>query len=153
MTATDQPRLEDIRGRLSSKEVRQVILALDYPPEIQQAKADDIIGSYHDNPDWALAGAWLSATLVGMIGLQFAGAGKAEIRHIAVLADHRHAGIGTHLVTHAFTKFRLCELSAETDANGVGFYRKRGFATRSLGEKYPGTERFWCTIQRDLVIG
>ncbi len=146
MASTIQPRLEDIRTRLGSKTVRQVILALDYPHEIREAKADEIIESYRDNPDWALAGAWLETELVGMIGLQFTDAGRAEVRHIAVLADHRHKGIGTDLITHALTKFELHELSAETDVHGVGFYRQRGFAVRSLGEKYPGTERFFCTL-------
>lgn len=35
-------------------------------------------------------------------------------------------------------------LVAETDADAVGFYRHSGFEVMSLGEKYPGTERFSC---------
>lgn len=35
-------------------------------------------------------------------------------------------------------------VSAETDADAVEFYRKYGFKIKSLGEKYPGVERFLC---------
>lgn len=41
-------------------------------------------------------------------------------------------------------RFHPSVLSAETDAEAVGFYRSCGFTVRSLGEKYPGTERFLC---------
>ncbi|MBT6145018.1 MAG: GNAT family N-acetyltransferase [Gemmatimonadetes bacterium] len=143
----DQLVLKDARDFLDSEELRQVVLALDYPPEIRQSKADEIIESYRHNSDWALMGAWLGSTMVGAIGLQFVDSRAAEIRHIAVLTDHRHTGIGTRLIDHAFSAHNLGELRAETDKHGVGFYRKRAFMVRSLGEKYPGTERFWCTRQ------
>lgn len=35
-------------------------------------------------------------------------------------------------------------LMAETDADVVGFYAACGFSTHSLGEVYPGVERFRC---------
>lgn len=35
-------------------------------------------------------------------------------------------------------------MTAETDAEAAGFYRACGFQVRSLGEKYPGVERFAC---------
>ncbi|BBY66737.1 hypothetical protein MHEL_49800 [Mycolicibacterium helvum] len=33
-------------------------------------------------------------------------------------------------------------LIAETDVEGVGFYRAIGFTVTALGEKYPGAQRF-----------
>ena len=38
----------------------------------------------------------------------------------------------------------LIRLIAETDQEAVGFYRKCGFKVESLGELYPGVERFRC---------
>ncbi len=38
----------------------------------------------------------------------------------------------------------LLHLQAETDRDAVGFYGKAGFTVTSLGEKYPGVERFAC---------
>ncbi|WP_157685573.1 hypothetical protein [Paenibacillus donghaensis] len=37
-------------------------------------------------------------------------------------------------------------LTAETDQEAVGYYRKNGFLVMCLGEKYPGTERFECVL-------
>ena len=70
------------------------------------------------------------------------------MQHIAVLAASRRRGIGSALVSHVFDRFNLDELVAETDADAVGFYERRGFAVHSLGEKYPGVERFRCTFHR-----
>ncbi|MNU09693.1 hypothetical protein D3C72_2564150 [compost metagenome] len=44
----------------------------------------------------------------------------------------RTAGIGT--------------ITAETDHEAAGFYRSAGFTVTSLGEKYPGVERFACVL-------
>ena len=38
-------------------------------------------------------------------------------------------------------------MEAETDIEAVDFYKKIGFQTVSLGEKYPGVERFKCTLE------
>jgi hypothetical protein len=38
-------------------------------------------------------------------------------------------------------------LEAETDSDAVGFYRSCGFTVLSLGEVYPGVERFRCTLE------
>ena len=35
-------------------------------------------------------------------------------------------------------------IEAETDADAVGFYEQVGFTVTSLGESYPGVERFRC---------
>jgi hypothetical protein len=35
-------------------------------------------------------------------------------------------------------------LEAETDADAAAFYSKLGFTVTSLGETYPGIERFRC---------
>lgn len=36
---------------------------------------------------------------------------------------------------------------AETDEEAVNFYRSIGFEVYSLGEKYPGVERFRCIYE------
>jgi len=42
----------------------------------------------------------------------------------------------------------LTYLEAETDAEAVKFYKKMGFQIQSLGEKYPGIERFHCYLEK-----
>ena len=66
-----------------------------------------------------------------------------------MLHAFRGTGIGSSLISFAWNEHRLGELTAETDADAVDFYERCGFSVRSLGEKYPGTERFWCTLSRD----
>ena len=42
---------------------------------------------------------------------------------------------------HAFSS-----IYAETDQDAVNFYKNIGFHITSLGEKYPGVERFACLL-------
>jgi hypothetical protein len=44
----------------------------------------------------------------------------------------------------------LDEIEAETDKDTVDFYRLCGFTITSLGEPYPGTERFLCVKKAKL---
>lgn len=41
-------------------------------------------------------------------------------------------------------KYSFSPMYAETDHEALRFYEKCGFAVKSLGEKYPGVERFYC---------
>lgn len=66
---------------------------------------------------------------------------------IAVAEDHRRRGIGRQLVTDAMERLGSQSLNAETDRDAVDFYRHLGFAVSSLGEKYPGVERFACHLE------
>ena len=51
---------------------------------------------------------------------------------------------------HPFSTFELNELNAETHRDAVDFYKRLGFDIESLGEKYPGVERFWCTLRQSI---
>ena len=57
----------------------------------------------------------------------------------------RGRGIGRRLLTEVLAAVGATELVAQTDTDAVGFYRACGFAVSSLGEMYPGVERFECT--------
>ena len=39
-----------------------------------------------------------------------------------------------------------------TDDEAVEFYKKIGFQVKSLGEKYPGVERFCCYLKCSIKI-
>jgi len=100
----------------------------------------------YDSPSSQLIGAWKNGTLVGIVGL-LPRADHTQIRHIAVRNGYRREGIGKRLIQHACSLCEGSQLTAETDKDAVGFYRKCGFSVESLGEKYPGTERFKCTLK------
>ncbi|TGB04631.1 GNAT family N-acetyltransferase [Halobacillus salinus] len=80
---------------------------------------------------------------VGCVGLKQY---KEEIvlNHIAVDANFRSIGIGKSMVEWIGENFKASILIAETDREAVGFYKQLGFEITSLGEKYPGVERFRC---------
>ncbi|MGG4554653.1 hypothetical protein ABEX11_20625 [Paenibacillus humicus] len=41
---------------------------------------------------------------------------------------------------------QIRRVEAETDKDAVDFYRRLGFNITSLGQKYPGVERFQCSL-------
>lgn len=116
-------------------------------PQIE-AKVDAIVARYGCDPSWTLLGYESGAVPIGCIGLFLAGAGEAVIGHIAVAPAYRLRGIGRSLVDDALRRFELSALTAKTDATAVGFHRSCGFEIRSLGELYPGVERFRCELRR-----
>jgi len=68
------------------------------------------------------------------------------IRHIAVEPSVRKQGIGQHMVVWLLRERQFSHLLAETDHEAVGFYERCGFRVTSVGEVYPGTERFVCEL-------
>lgn len=82
---------------------------------------------------------------LGIIGFKKEGA-SAEILHVAVDEHKRNCGIGQAMIDELLQLENLTELIAETDPDAVGFYRRYGFEIQSLGEKYPGVERFHCRL-------
>ncbi|WP_281863298.1 GNAT family N-acetyltransferase [Planomicrobium okeanokoites] len=78
------------------------------------------------------------------IGIELKGATHCEIRHIAVAETSRNTGTGSRMIEDVIKRHEVQEIFAETDVDAVGFYGKIGFNIKSLGEKYPGRERFYC---------
>ncbi len=77
--------------------------------------------------------------IIGVVGFDKSG----TILHIAVDPKYRCKGIAKQMIETISQKFS--NLSAETDKEGVEFYKACGFTIESLGELYPRTERFKCT--------
>ncbi len=140
--------LVDIRNRLSSTEVRDLVEQLEYPLEMRDTKTAQILREYHEHPDQPMLGVEAKGELIGFIGLRLEPEHRAVIRHIAVRRDHRRQGIGKQIITQVCDTYRLGVVFAETDHDAVDFYRKVGFVVESLGEKYPGIERFSCKLER-----
>ena len=85
--------------------------------------------------------------VVACLGLEIAAPHRAVIRCIAVASAFRHQQVGRRLLNTSGQRFSLQLIEAETDAEVVGFYRHCGFLITSLGEVYPGVERFHCVLQ------
>ncbi|MDA2278696.1 GNAT family N-acetyltransferase [Bacillus cereus] len=78
------------------------------------------------------------------LGIEIIGETKARICHIAVAPDYRQKGIALQMIK----EYQLTYIEAETDDGAVEFYKRIGFQVKSLGEKYPGIERFHCYMEK-----
>lgn len=111
---------------------------------------DNIIEEYDKymrSTNRKLYGLYLKNTCIGCIGLEFSSLYNAEIKHIAVDPGQRGNKVASKMIDFVCQQHSLRTISAETDKDAVGFYKKYGFAVTSLGEKYPGVERFQCIYQ------
>lgn len=99
---------------------------------------------YMSDPTRIMLGRLKNEELIALIGITYLANEVIEIKHIAVKSTERRKGIGKELIMELINANKLMRLEAETDKNSVLFYRRIGFHISSLGEKYPGVERFKC---------
>jgi diamine N-acetyltransferase len=124
-------------------EVADILAAcLFHPVEPDRLRA--AVALYDQDDHW-LFGASCGGQLVGVAGARVK-EGEVEIRHLAVREDRRLQNVGRRLIRHVRARFPGSPLVLETDRDGRPFYEKCGFASTSLGEKYPGIERFRCVL-------
>jgi ribosomal protein S18 acetylase RimI-like enzyme len=113
---------------------------------IREAKTTQILAEYRENPEQPILGVESEGQLLALVGFRFVPTNAAVVRHIVVRRDRRKQGLGREMIRNICRRFFLATLTAETDRDAVEFYRKVGFEIQSLGEKYPGVERFACTL-------
>nr|WP_255574572.1 GNAT family N-acetyltransferase [Halobacillus sp. Nhm2S1] len=89
---------------------------------------------------------YLADENVGCIGIELFRPRQCEIKHIAVSPKHRNNNVGTKMINFILEKYAFETVLAETDIDAVNFYKNYGFQITSLGEKYPGVERFRCIL-------
>lgn len=92
---------------------------------------------------WCRYGWMDDGRLIGCVGMEVR-LESAVIRSLSVSASHRGRGVGRSMVEAVLQRTGVSWFEAETDADAVGFYERLGFTVASLGEKYPGVERFRC---------
>ncbi|WP_283750308.1 GNAT family N-acetyltransferase [Bacillus cereus] len=85
----------------------------------------------------------------GCIGIALIDTNRARICHIAVDEKYRNHRIALQMIKEIVRKYELTYIEAETDREAVGFYKKCNFKIESLGEKYPGIERFYCYLENE----
>ena len=80
----------------------------------------------------------------------------ATILDIAVKPEHRGQGIGSKLIDFIFNNFNAQNITAETDDDAIGFYKKYGFTVADTKVEFD-TKRYVCvcksvTHHYDLLI-
>lgn len=111
--------------------------------ELNKYKADDSRKLY---------GRFMNNELIGLIGLIHLSTKEVELKHIAIRTDYRRQGIGRDMINEYIKKNEINKMIAETHKDAVNFYRNIGFEIMSLGEKYPGVERFQCTLLMNKIM-
>lgn len=117
-----------------------------YPGEEKIAREFE---AYILDPARSLLGWTENRELVGLIGFELLADNAIEIKHIAVKPGHRKQGLGKRMIMELMDENSVTRIEAETDKDAVDFYRSLGFQIRSLGEKYPGVERFECIFKKN----
>ena len=107
---------------------------------------NEMYGVYMSSINRKIYGFEVEGIIVGCIGIESRSLNECEIKHIAVFSDRRGKGIGSKMIEYVSDKYP--SIFAETDKDAVVFYQKYGFEITSLGEKYPGVERFLCVYKR-----
>ncbi|WP_342443584.1 GNAT family N-acetyltransferase [Lysinibacillus sp. FSL K6-0075] len=128
----------------SSKIQPEVKILLSYATS--EKKVEKEYSLYMAYPERVLYGYTIEQDLVGCIGIVKGEANRCEIKHIAVSPAFRGKGIGREMIRYVEEHHAFSSIYAETDQEAVLFYKNLGFHITSLGEKYPGVERFACLL-------
>jgi N-acetylglutamate synthase-like GNAT family acetyltransferase len=132
----------DLRPRLKEPAIRELMaLSIGNPaPE----RVEQICQRYQYDLNWKIMGYERNGFVVGCIGVEVSVHKQGFIRCISILPSARRQGIGREMVNYVASANGVTQLIARTDKDAVSFYRKCGFQVKSLGELYPGVERFEC---------
>lgn len=120
--------IREIRSELFSDAAYEIYSACMYLPTVQKYRAR--MEEYLSDPAHRCFGAFCENRLAGILIVR-----EGEILGIAVHPDFRKQGIGRKMIFHALQHFS--HLTAETDDDSVGFYRRCGFDCASFKRVYP----------------
>ncbi|MGM7681328.1 GNAT family N-acetyltransferase [Cytobacillus sp. Hm23] len=134
--------MKEINSNIIQPSIREL---LSYATSIENVDREYEL--YFLSPVRRLYGYDFEDNVIGCIGIEFLGSKSGEIKHIAVSTKHRGEGIGSKMISFIRDKHSLSVIYAETDKDAVNFYKNYGFNIISLGEKYPGVERFQCILE------
>lgn len=86
--------------------------------------------------------------IAGIVVLTLTGDESAELMGIAVHSSFQKQGIGSFLVRESANKMRIHRITAETDDDAVGFYKKMGFDISREVKYYggKGVVRYHCSL-------
>lgn len=114
-------------------------------------KIQNELNQYLEFDSRELLGKLNNDELVGLIGVIYESDETVELKHIAINPNYRGKGIGSEMISKFIKNKKIVKIKAETDKDAIGFYKKFGFSITSLGEKYPGVERFECIFSADRL--
>src|SRR5690625_642300 len=136
--------LVNLKEKLDDAYIRELISYSVFPDPDQ---LDQVINQYMIDDRSHIAGLEIEGKVVGIIGYQLSGTRTLHVQHIAVHPEERGQEYGRGLMIGVIDTQQPQMILAETDEDTVDFYRNIGFTVESVGEEYPGHERFRCTYE------
>jgi N-acetylglutamate synthase-like GNAT family acetyltransferase len=130
--------LVDLHGR----EDEPAVLSLLQLAAGSGASAQEAARRYATN-EWLQIGWEEAGQIVGCVGLSREDEHTLELRSVAVASEWQGRGVGRALIEALAEVADQAALVAETDEDGVGFYRSCGFEVETAAPK-AGRARFRC---------
>ena len=123
-----------------------------YSQCMYQANWDDYnaeIAELSSQPDIYIFATLYEEQYAGLIVLAKRADPSAEIIGIAVKKELQGCGIGSFMLDRASRLVRIDRITAETDEEAVGFYRKSGFSVKEFIRHFPDADvtRYLCTLE------
>ena len=87
----------------------------------------------------------IDGLLVGLIGFSKIDNHMLVVRNLAVLSTFQRQKIGTELIRTAIRDEKVKFITAETDDEGIGFYKGFGFNAKKLPYDDAKGQRYECT--------
>ncbi|ALW89508.1 GNAT family N-acetyltransferase [Deinococcus actinosclerus] len=100
---------------------------------------------YRTDPGWQLHTWEVAGQVVCAAGLTTQGT-HATVRHIVTHPDHARQGHARALLHALMDTLDLRTLTADTDGDAAGFYRRSGFSVQEIPS--PWDRRYRCTLSR-----
>lgn len=150
MTLHEEATLRPLADYPDTEAIRRLLAMCVWPTEASLERA---WSRYRREPDCWLFGRICASELVGLIGIREERPREYELLHLAVRPGDRGRGIASGMIAEWMRSRQALQLTAETDADAVRFYKKAGFIVYSLGETYPGVERFRCVLRKGASVG
>lgn len=88
----------------------------------------------------------LQKKIIGIIIIERTAFETFSIQAISCEVHFRKKGVASVMLQYVINKYQPKTIFAETDDDSVGFYKKCGFTTKILRNKYPETVRYLCTL-------
>ena len=136
--------LVNVKSYIRKPEVTELLSYAVFPDD---KSLDEAIKHYEETESWKLYGFEDEKLLVGLIGFEIDEERVLTVNHLAILPENRLKGYGRGIFFELLEAQKPSRIITETDEGAVDFYRNIGFVVISLGEIYPGVERFQCIYE------
>jgi GNAT superfamily N-acetyltransferase len=136
--------LVNVKSYIHKQEVAELLSYAVFPDDKSLKVA---LQHYRETDSLQLYGYEDEKLLVGLIGYEMNQERILTVHHLAVLPENRLKGYGRGIFLELIQAQNPSRIIAETDEEAVDFYRNIGFVVYSLGEVYPGVERFQCVFE------